>query len=499
MLTMADINNIRFQFYHEGLNISEISQKTGHDHKTIRKYLDLEDFNLKPPSISSRCTKLEPFMALIDSWLEADKKAKRKQRHTATRVFERLTRECEGFDCSYRTVANYFKTRRKELYKAGGFLPLEHIPGEAQVDFGKTEYIENGKRFNGSHFVLSFPSSNAGYALLFPGESAECLFEGMKMIFERIGGVPSRIWFDNPSSLIIKVLQDGERKQTESFLRFKNHYGFDAVFCNPGSGHEKGNVENKVGYTRRNMFVPIPEFRNLEEFNQAQLARCEEDFQRSHYKHGKLIAELFENDKAALLTLPATPFEVCKYVTAKANLYGKVTIDKKTYSTTPTMAGSVVRLKQTALKVFVLDSEMNIIVEHPRLYGKEPEESMRWLPYLKTLAQRPRALKYIPIYSMFPENLQNYLSGLRKSECGKVLKTISALTERSNFSKAVEAVGQTIERGVVDSDSIVTTFNRILSSEIELPDLKVGHSVPAMPETSFQGDQYDDLMTGGVH
>jgi hypothetical protein len=90
---MADINNIRFQFYHEGLNISEISQKTGHDHKTIRKYLDLEDFNVKPPSSSFRCTKLTPFMALIDSWLEADRKVKRKQRHTATRVFQRLVEE----------------------------------------------------------------------------------------------------------------------------------------------------------------------------------------------------------------------------------------------------------------------------------------------------------------------------------------------------------------------------------------------------------------------
>lgn len=49
MLTMADINTIRFQFNHEGLNISEINRKTGRDPKTIRKYLDLEDFNLTIP------------------------------------------------------------------------------------------------------------------------------------------------------------------------------------------------------------------------------------------------------------------------------------------------------------------------------------------------------------------------------------------------------------------------------------------------------------------
>jgi len=30
------------------------------------------------------------------------------------------------------------------------------------------------------------------------------------------------------------------------------------TFCNPEAGYEKGNVENKVGYVRRNMFVPVP-------------------------------------------------------------------------------------------------------------------------------------------------------------------------------------------------------------------------------------------------
>ena len=36
------------------------------------------------------------------------------------------------------------------------------------------------------------------------------------------------------------------------------HYRFQADFCNPASGNEKGNVENKVGYSRRNAFVPVP-------------------------------------------------------------------------------------------------------------------------------------------------------------------------------------------------------------------------------------------------
>ena len=36
---------------------------------------------------------------------------------------------------------------------------------------------------------------------------------------------------------------------------------------NPESGWEKGNVENKVGYLRRNELVPVPRFNDLAEEN----------------------------------------------------------------------------------------------------------------------------------------------------------------------------------------------------------------------------------------
>ena len=36
---------------------------------------------------------------------------------------------------------------------------------------------------------------------------------------------------------------------------------------NPASGNEKGNVERKVAYLRKNMLVPIPEFNSIEDFN----------------------------------------------------------------------------------------------------------------------------------------------------------------------------------------------------------------------------------------
>ena len=89
---------------------------------------------------------------------------------------------------------------------------------------------------------MSFPWSNTGYMQLFYGENCECLLEGMAAIFKHIGGVPHEIWFDNASTMVTKIIKGGGRDLTDRFARFKEHYGFKALFMNPAEGHEKGSV-----------------------------------------------------------------------------------------------------------------------------------------------------------------------------------------------------------------------------------------------------------------
>jgi hypothetical protein len=75
--------------------------------------------------------KLDPFKADIDTWLTEDKKAKRKQRHTAQRIYDRLVKEHTGnFTCSYRTVAGYVAKRKKEIFgQSGYFGEIGHLFG----------------------------------------------------------------------------------------------------------------------------------------------------------------------------------------------------------------------------------------------------------------------------------------------------------------------------------------------------------------------------------
>ena len=153
---MAQVDCIRNMFFEKGMTYAEIARATGHDVKTVKKYIYMDNFNAPPPKpVKRRGSKLDRFKPEIDSWLEADKRERKKQRHTAMRVYNRL-REIHGsgFDCSYRLVAKYVSERKKELYSQQNqfYMPLVHIPGEAQVDFGEADFFENNRRCRGHCF-----------------------------------------------------------------------------------------------------------------------------------------------------------------------------------------------------------------------------------------------------------------------------------------------------------------------------------------------------------
>ena len=119
MLPIKEIKRVRDLYYLHGIDsVAEISRLTGYNRKTVTKYLDMspEDIGTSSEAFSTlHPLKLDPYKPLIDSWLIADKDAPRKERHSARKVYSRLTDEAPGFNCSYRTVAAYVSARKKEL------------------------------------------------------------------------------------------------------------------------------------------------------------------------------------------------------------------------------------------------------------------------------------------------------------------------------------------------------------------------------------------------
>lgn len=89
MLSMPEIDGIR-RMDREGATPAEIARATNHDPKTVRKYIEMDDFSPKPPEKVERPSILDPHKPFIDEILTGDLKVRRKQCHSGTRIFERL-------------------------------------------------------------------------------------------------------------------------------------------------------------------------------------------------------------------------------------------------------------------------------------------------------------------------------------------------------------------------------------------------------------------------
>jgi hypothetical protein len=150
--------------------------------------------------------------------------------------------------------------------------------------------------------------------------------------------------------------------------------------------------------------ISRPDLAEIGQYNRELLTRCDQDAQREHYRKDATIAQLYAADKAALLSLPAVPLDVSRYITVKTNGYGRFYLAEglHEYSASPQYAGCRVRVKVTASEVIPLDKNQQAIVRHARLYGEHKQQSMQWLPYLTQLSRSPHALKYSGIYAMLP-------------------------------------------------------------------------------------------------
>ncbi|KDR95711.1 hypothetical protein SAMN02745945_03037 [Peptoclostridium litorale DSM 5388] len=129
--------------------------------------------------------------------------------------------------------------------------------------------------------------------------------------------------------------------------------------------------------------------------------------------------------------IPNKTFDVGRIINVKANKYGKVEFETNIYSTSPAYSDEQLILRVTANKVIVMNKEFKEIIIHKRIYGKN-KESMRWHPYLKTLAKRPNAIKYTDFYNILPDIWKNYIE--KQDTDGKkgAIKALDKMIEEGN-------------------------------------------------------------------
>jgi len=61
MLTMDQKYRIKILHRFEAKSMRQIAKETGNDFKTVKKYLDMEDFNAKPPARQTRTSKPDTY------------------------------------------------------------------------------------------------------------------------------------------------------------------------------------------------------------------------------------------------------------------------------------------------------------------------------------------------------------------------------------------------------------------------------------------------------
>lgn len=495
---MEHIHHIRYEFNVTGKSIRQIARETGHDRQTVKKIVEQEDFSKPDPIKRIRSKKTDQYRDQVHRWLIEDQSAPRKQHHTARRVFHRLKEmeelQSREITVSERSICNLVAELKEELGQTTvASLPLLHPAGEAQVDFGETAFYERGAYYEGYHLALTLPHSDAKYVQLFKGQNFECLAHGLIDIFHHIGGVPSVIRFDNMSTAVKAIKAHGEREVTDNFRRLQCHFGFESNFCNPNSGNEKGSVENYVGYSRRNYFVPVPEMTDLVVYNRELLQECDKGLQREHYKLERLVSDLFEEDKVKFKPLPRYPFEVSKHVLCRTNAYGMAKFATNSYSTGGNLARREVTLKVGAHTVTVLDQALCEVVTHPRLYGKN-KESMYWGPYLDVLALRPTALKYSGFYEGLPGEVKHFLSECDLPGKRQIIGAVSRATKAEGIDKSVCALQDALSFSPKDADSFVAAYGFALQGPLQVPKNAVPADLPPLSEYELNLKAYGKLM-----
>ncbi|MCP4673165.1 MAG: IS21 family transposase [Desulfobacula sp.] len=388
MLTVDQYEYIRASHRVYGKRIREIARETGHSRNTVRKVLKKEYIGY-----SQRKTQpypsLGPYLGTIDKWLESDKQNPKKQRHTGTRIYNRLKNE-KGYQGSISSVLRYVRFARQEI-GAGArqvFIPLDPPIGqEAEVDWGKCTAILDGQKVKLNFFCMRSKYSGKHFVRCYPCERQQALFDAHMQAFLYFGGVFPVLIYDNLTTAVQKVFKGKNRLLQKEFTKFKAYYNFTPRFCNPGQGHEKGGVEGLVGYSRRNYMVPVPQAKTLEDLNRMLLQECQA--YGSHRISGKesSVDGMYEQEKRHLLSLPDIKFSNIQTTNGKSDKYSTVIIDKNRYSVPTAYAYLKIRV---VLKVNRLDFYYGNkkIAEHPRLYNVN-QWSLDPSHYLELIRQRP--------------------------------------------------------------------------------------------------------------
>jgi transposase len=384
---------IRRDHYVHGQSIREIAQQRGVHRRTVRQALASATPPARKAPVREPPVLTRALRQVIDGWLEADRRAPRKQRHTGLRVYQRLV-QAHGYTGSAVTVRMYVGRRRRALGQGQeAFVPQQYAPGEeAQVDwYEATVEFPTGPQVI-QFFVMRACFSGREFHRAFPRQTQQAFLEGHVAAFEYFDGVFARVRYDNLGAAVKQVLRGRRREETERFIALRSHYLFEADFCRPGlaGAHEKGGVESAAGRFRRHHLVPVPQVADLAALNRALRSACAVDDRRRLAGHTASVDAAWGSEQVALRPLPADPFPTAEVLSCRVDHSARIQVRTNHYSVPVALVGQRVEVR---LHTHTLEARHagQVVAVHERLQGRYGER-LALDHYLELLQAKPGAL-----------------------------------------------------------------------------------------------------------
>ena len=467
---MAILSSIRRWHLRDNMPIREIVRRTGLSRNTIRKYLANKVVEPKYPDRKTP-SKLDDYAAKLTAWLKTEAGKGRKQKRSLKQLHQDLVQL--GFTGSYDRVtafARRWRQEQQELARTAGrgtFIPLTFAPGEAfQFDWSEDWAVIAGERtkLQIAHFKLSY--SRAFFLRAYPLQTHEMLFDAHNHAFATFGGVPGRGIYDNMRTAVDRVRRGKQRDVNIRFSAMVSHYLFDAEFCNPASGWEKGQIEKNVQDARHRIWNKLPVFGSLAELNDWLHQRCLSLWaETAHpHQHECSIAEVYAEERDHLMAL-SCPFDGFVEHIKRVSPTCLVMFERNRYSVPASYANRPISLRVYAERL-VFVAEAQIIAEHVRVISHKhgPGQTIYdWHHYLSVLQRKPGALRNGAPFTELPEGfkrLQTIL--LRRAGGDREMVEILALVMQHEESAVLAAVELALENGVPSKQHVINLLKRLI-------------------------------------
>lgn len=458
-----------------GLSKRGIARKRGVHRRTVTQALasSIPPERKRPARTSPKLT--PAIKAFIDQVLESDRKAPRKQRHTARRLWQRVVEE-RAADVAESTVRAYVRTRRRELgLGIAAYVPQHHeVAHSAEVDFYEADVDFPWGRTTAHVVAVRSEFSAASLHVAYPSENQASLFEAIALALEFLGGAFKLLRFDNLTEVVKRILTGGRRVEHDRFIAFRSHYLFESSFTSPGKqgAHEKGGIEGENGRFRRRWLTPVPKVASWDELNSYLRACCIKDLNRTIVGKTTSVAQGAELERAFLKPLPDERFETAEIAAPTVDHMARVKIKSNRYSVPASLVGSKVQARIGALTIEI-SSQGRVVATHERLHLRNAEHLVLD-HYLELVHAKPGAfpgsepLHQARARGEFPADYDELWTHLRANLGDKAgtraMIEVLLLHRKHPAEVVVAAVACALEIGTVDPGTVAFIARNSISA-----------------------------------